>query len=224
MGHKVTLVPGDGVGPELSAQMVRCVDATGVLIDWEEVQAGTDVMEKEGTPLPDSVLDSIRKNKVAIKGPITTPIGKGMRSVNVGLRHALDLFACVRPCRLYPGVRTHYNQVDLVIVRENSEDLYAGIEYDKGTDEVKELISWVNKNSPKKILEDSAISLKPISVTGTAVGATFVAVPGVSDRYRRSPLPTVSSSSILTLSRCPRFRLKLAPAATSESVDPQMTG
>lgn len=124
----MTLIPGDGIGPEIAQAMRTVVDATGVDIEWEVQDAGADVMEAEGTPLPDRVLDSIRRNKVAIKGPITTPIGTGFRSVNVSLRKELDLYACLRPCFSIRGARTRFDNVDIVIVRENTEDLYAGIE------------------------------------------------------------------------------------------------
>ena len=144
-----------------------CIDATGVSIEWTLHDAGEGAILKYGSPLPDSLLESIRRNKVALKGPITTPIGKGIRSVNVALRHALDLYACVRPAKLYPGVPARYKNVDLVIVRENSEDLYAGIEYDDGTPEVKELIAWVKAHGGKMIRPDAAISLKPISATAS---------------------------------------------------------
>lgn len=164
MATKVTLVMGDGIGPEVASAAQRCLDATGVQFDWEVHEAGEGAISQFGSPLPEPLLESIRRNKVALKGPITTPIGKGIRSVNVGLRHALDLYACVRPCRLHAGVRSSYKQVDLVIVRENSEDLYAGIEYDEGTKEVRELIAWVKANGGKLIRPDSAISLKPISI------------------------------------------------------------
>lgn len=162
MTHRITLIPGDGTGPELTEAGRRVIDATGVKIDWEVVDAGVDVMEKYGTPLPESVLESIRRNKVALKGPITTPIGTGFRSVNVALRHALDLYACVRPCKSYPGVRSRYQDINLVIIRENSEDLYAGIEYDLDSSEAKQIIGM----GKGKIREDSAISIKPFSVTG----------------------------------------------------------
>ena len=164
MKHNITLIPGDGIGPEISEAMRRTVDATGVSINWEIVEAGGDYIEKYKTPLPNSVLDSIRKNKIAIKGPIVTPVGSGFRSVNVQLRQALDLYACLRPCRLYKGVMSRYDKIDLVIVRENTEDLYAGIEFQKGTKAAKEVISAIEKNSSSKIREDSAISIKPISV------------------------------------------------------------
>ena len=167
MKHSVTLIPGDGIGPEVAGAARDCVDATGVSIEWTLHDAGEGAIPKYGSPLPDSLLDSIRKNKVALKGPITTPIGKGMRSVNVALRHALDLYACVRPAKLYAGVPSPYKKVDLVIVRENSEDLYAGIEYDDGTPEVKELIAWIKAHGGKTIRPDAAISIKPISATAS---------------------------------------------------------
>ena len=163
MAYKITLIPGDGTGPELTEATRRVIEATGVDIEWEVRDAGIDVMEKYGTPLPAEVLESIRRNKIALKGPITTPIGKGFRSVNVALRKELDLFACIRPCKYYPGIRSKYQGVDLVIVRENTEDLYAGVEYDLDTPETKAIIEM----SGGKIRSDSAISIKPISVTGT---------------------------------------------------------
>src|SRR6266487_750635 len=126
MAHRVTFIPGDGVGPELSEATRRVLEGTGVDFDWDVQEAGADVIEKYGTPLPEPVLESIRANGVAIKGPLTTPIGTGFRSVNVALRKELDLFACLRPCKSYPGVRSRYDDVDVVIVRENTEDLYAG--------------------------------------------------------------------------------------------------
>ena len=167
MVHRVTLIPGDGVGPELSEATRRVLEATGVGFDWDVQEAGADVMDKYGTPLPEHVLDSIRSNGVAIKGPITTPVGKGFRSVNVALRKELDLYCCLRPCKTYPGVRTRYENVDVVICRENHEDLYAGIEFEQGTKEAKELIDFIARLSDRRIREDSGISIKPISVTGT---------------------------------------------------------
>lgn len=165
--HRVTLIPGDGVGPELAEVTRKCIEATGVSIQWDIQEAGLDVMEREGTPLPDRVLESIRSTKVALKAPLTTPIGKGIRSVNVALRKELDLYACLRPCRSYAGVRSRYQDIDLVIVRENTEDLYAGIEFAKGTVEAGEIIGHIERLSAKKIRPDSGISIKPISVTGT---------------------------------------------------------
>jgi isocitrate dehydrogenase (NAD+) len=160
--HRITLIPGDGVGPEQTAAARRVIEATGVQIDWEVHHAGVEVMEQYGTPLPEVVLDSIRRNKVALKGPITTPIGTGFRSVNVALRHALNLYACVRPCKLYPGVRSRFDRVDVVMIRENSEDLYAGVEFDLDTPEAWQIIAM----SKGKIRTDSAISIKPLSITG----------------------------------------------------------
>src|SRR5947199_9925620 len=142
--HRVTLIPGDGVGPELTEATRRVLEAaaatSGSSFDWDVQHAGVDVMDSAGTPLPQETIDSIRRNKVAIKGPITTPIGTGFRSVNVALRFELDLYACLRPCKSYPGVRSRYQDVDLVIVRENHEDLYAGIEFQEGSAEAKRLI------------------------------------------------------------------------------------
>ncbi|MDR3111773.1 MAG: isocitrate/isopropylmalate dehydrogenase family protein [Elusimicrobiota bacterium] len=163
MSYKVTLIPGDGTGPEIVETTVKVVEATGVKIDWEIADAGIDIMEKEGTPLPKSTLDSIKKNKVALKGPVTTPIGTGFRSVNVAIRKELDLFACLRPCKTYKGVKSVFEDIDLVVVRENTEDLYAGVEFDENSVEAKQIIE-LSKN---KIRENSAISIKPISAFGT---------------------------------------------------------
>ena len=163
----VTLVKGDGVGPELAEAAKRCVDATNPDINWDITEAGIDIMETEGTPLPDATLESIKKNGVALKAPITTPVGTGFRSINVHLRQTLDLYACLRPCKSYPGVRSKYADIDLVIVRENTEDCYAGIEFEKSKDETTELINWINARREKKIREDSGITIKPISVYGT---------------------------------------------------------
>jgi len=167
MSHRVTMIPGDGVGPELSEATMRVLDATGVAFDWEVLQAGENVMEEHGTPLPDHVLDSIRKNKVAIKGPITTPIGKGIRSVNVALRKELDLYALFRPCKSYPGVRSRYTGIDILMVRENTEDAYAGIEFAEGEDTTHEVINFLSERAGKQIREDSGITIKPISMFGS---------------------------------------------------------
>ncbi len=168
MAHPVTLITGDGVGPELAEVTRMCIDATGVAIDWDVQEAGVDVMARLGTPVPDAVLESCRRTKVALKAPITTPVGTGFRSVNVYLRQALDLYACVRPCKQYPGVRTPMtNKVDLVIVRENTEDLYLGCEFEKGKPETLELIADIKRLNGKTLRPDSGISIKPISVYGT---------------------------------------------------------
>lgn len=165
--YNITLIPGDGTGPEISEAAKRVIEATGVPIQWDVQDAGIDVYEKEGTPLPQRVIDSIRKNKVAIKGPVTTPVGTGFRSVNVTLRQALDLYCCLRPSRIYKGVRTRYDNVDIVIVRENTEDLYAGIEFEKGSDGAQKVIDLIQGLTGKAIRPDSGISIKPISVFGT---------------------------------------------------------
>ena len=165
--HTVTLIPGDGIGPELTKAMCRVVEATGVHITWDVAEAGADVMDKYGTPLPQHVLDSCRTNKVAIKGPITTPIGTGFRSVNVALRRELDLYACVRPSFSIVGNGARYDDIDLVIVRENTEDLYAGIEFEQGSQGARELIEFAANHGAGTIRPDSGISLKPISITGT---------------------------------------------------------
>ena len=159
----MTLIPGDGTGPELTEATRRVLEATGAAFEWDVREAGVEVMEAEGTPLPESTLQSIRENRVALKGPITTPIGTGFRSVNVALRHELQLYACLRPCKSYPGVRSRYEGVDVVIVRENTEDLYAGIEYEAGTDTAREVISTLNTLQPRQIAASSGISVKPIS-------------------------------------------------------------
>ncbi|MEO6457476.1 MAG: isocitrate/isopropylmalate dehydrogenase family protein [Chloroflexia bacterium] len=167
MTHRVTLIPGDGTGPEISDATRRVIDALGVDLEWDIVDAGESAIAATGNPLPPEVVESIRRNKVALKGPITTPIGKGFRSVNVGLRKTLDLYANVRPCKTRPGVRSLYSNIDLIVVRENTEDLYAGIEFEQGTPEADELIAWIAEKNGASIRPDSAISIKPISITGS---------------------------------------------------------
>lgn len=166
--HRITLIPGDGIGPEVSLAAQRCIEATGVSIEWEIVRAGSDIMEKAGTPLPDDVLASIRKNKIAIKGPITTPVGSGFRSVNVALRKELDLFACLRPCKSYPGIAACHSLIDLIIVRENTEDLYAGIEFEANSPEANALVAKIRELDPKaRFNPHPSISIKPISQAAT---------------------------------------------------------
>jgi isocitrate dehydrogenase (NAD+) len=173
MAHEVTLITGDGTGPELAEAARKCIDATGVKINWDVQEAGIDVMERLGTPIPDSTIASIRRTKCALKAPITTPVGTGFRSINVYLRQELGLFACIRPCKYYPGVRSYFSEVgiDLVIVRENTEDLYAGVEFEAGKPETGELIDFINRlPSDRKIntaAAETGISIKPISVSGT---------------------------------------------------------
>jgi len=166
VAHLVTLIPGDGIGPEVSDSTRRVLDATGVPIEWVVEEAGADVLAREGTTLPGRVLDRIRDSRVAIKGPITTPVGSGFRSVNVELRQALDLFAAVRPSRSLPGLPTRHSGVDLVVIRENTEDLYRGIEFERGTPEALELREMLLRLSGRELREDSGFTVKPISVTG----------------------------------------------------------
>src|ERR687884_1339331 len=160
MSHDVVLIPGDGTGPELTEATRRVLEATGVEFDWDVREAGADVMDRHGgNPLPEPVLEAIRDTGVALKGPITTPVGGGFRSVNVALRKSLDLYAQVRPCKTYRGVRTRFEDVDLVIVRENTEDLYAGIEYEQGSADAEELIRWIESKGGTLRWRDAGISI-----------------------------------------------------------------
>jgi isocitrate dehydrogenase (NAD+) len=163
MTYKITLIPGDGVGPEVTEATRRVLEATGISFKWDMAEVGSYAMEKYGTPLPASVIESVKKNRVALKGPVTTPVGSGFRSVNVALRKELELYVCLRPCKTYPGVPSHYKNIDLVIVRENLEDLYAGIEFEQGTPEATGLIKYITDTKRGVIRYDSAISIKPIS-------------------------------------------------------------
>jgi isocitrate dehydrogenase (NAD+) len=165
--HAVTLIPGDGVGPEICDAAVRVLEATGVAFEWDVHQAGENVIKEFGTPLPQHVLESIRKNKVALKGPISTPVGSGFRSVNVALRQELDLYALVRPVKAYRGARNLRDDLDFVIVRENTEDIYSGIEFERGTPDALHLIKEISALAKKQIRHDSGLSIKPISVTGS---------------------------------------------------------
>lgn len=173
MAYDVTLITGDGTGPELAEAARRCVDATGVKINWDVQEAGVDVMARTGTPLPDAVLESVKRTRCALKAPITTPVGTGFRSINVHLRQAFGLYACVRPCKIYQGVRSYFSEipVDIVIIRENTEDLYAGTEFERGKPETADLIRWINEHSKsgkiKTGAEETGVSIKPISVSGT---------------------------------------------------------
>ena len=171
--HHITLIPGDGTGPEIVEATRRAIEATGVQIEWDVQEIGVPAMAKHGTPFPKEALDSIRRNKVGLKGPLTTELGKGFRSVNVALRKEFDLYANLRPAKTYPGVKTPMGHVDLVIVRENIEDLYAGIEFDLGTPELAEVRSAIEKASGEKIREDAAIAIKYISEMGSRRIAKF---------------------------------------------------
>ncbi len=198
--YKVTLIPGDGVGPEIAEATRKCVDGTGVAIDWDLQECGIEVIEAEGS-VPTRVLDSIRANKVALKAPITTPIGKGFRSVNVYLRQELGLYACVRPCKTYKGVRTYFedSNVDLVIVRENTEDLYAGVEFKAGEENTAKVLETINEFAPgRKIGTPAAttgISIKPISVEGTRRIADYAFKYAVDNK--RSTVTSISKANIM---------------------------
>jgi len=167
MTHAVTLIPGDGTGPEIADATCRVLEATGVDFEWDEQPAGVDVFEEEGNPLPERTLESIRERGIALKGPTTTPVGSGHRSINVALRKEFDLYACIRPCKAYEGVRTRFPETDIVIVRENTEDLYAGIEFEQGTDEEAKLARFLADELDSPVREDSGISIKPISIFGS---------------------------------------------------------
>ena len=196
MAHEVTLIRGDGTGPELIEAGRRVLDATGVEFKWDVVDAGVDVMEKYGTPLPDNVLESMRRTHLAWKAPITTPIGTGFRSVNVAFRKEFDLYANVRPAKSYKGVRSRYQNIDLVLIRENTEDLYAGIEFEKDASETRELINWIrSKQANAKIRDDAGISIKPISETGSRRIVTFAFE--YARKYGRKKVTAVCKANIM---------------------------
>ncbi len=195
MPHSITLIPGDGTGPEISEATVRVLEATGVQFEWDVQEAGIGAAEQYGSVLPDAVLDSIRKNKVAIKGPITTPRGGGFRSVNVALRKLLDLYACLRPAKYYPGVRSHYDNVDLVIVRENHEDLYAGVEFEKGDPAIAKVSEITDAAGLGPIREDAGLSLKIISEYGTERVVRFAFE--YARRFGRKKVTAVAKDNIM---------------------------
>jgi isocitrate dehydrogenase (NAD+) len=163
MAYSVTLIPGDGIGTEVSGAARRVLESTGVEFDWDIQEAGVTALEKHGDVLPEAVIDSIRKNNIALKGPLTTPVGKGFRSVNVALRHALELYANLRPSRTYKGVQSTFDNVDLVVVRENMEDLYAGVEFVQGGKDTAEVIAAINQHSEKPVAATAALSIKAIT-------------------------------------------------------------
>ena len=167
MIYNVTLIPGDGVGPEVIEAARRCLEATGVKFDWEVINAGETALKQEGSLLPARLLESIKKNRVALKGPTTTPVGTGFRSVNVALRKVLDLYACLRPCRYYRGVPARYENVNITVVRENTEDLYTGIEFERGTEEAAEMLSFIKARTGQEVPDGSALAVKTISESGT---------------------------------------------------------
>jgi len=217
MAHSVTLIPGDGTGPELIDATRRVLEATGAVFEWDIRPAGEEVMhEHGGNPLPEETLDSIRKNRVALKGPITTPVGGGFRSVNVGLRKELDMYAQVRPCKSYAGVRSRFSDVDLVIIRENTEDLYAGIEYEQGTPEAEELIAWIESKGGRLRWRDAGISIKPISVTGTR--RIFEFAFDWARRNGRKQITAVHKANIMKFSDGLWLRVAREVAAENEDI------
>jgi isocitrate dehydrogenase (NAD+) len=197
--HEVTLIPGDGTGPELTEATRRVLEAAaataGSSFKWDQQEAGVDIMETAGTPLPEATLESVRRTGLAIKGPITTPIGTGFRSVNVALRYELDLYACVRPCKTYEGMRTRFDNVDVVIVRENTEDLYAGIEYEAHTQDADKVIDFLNGLQDKKIRAGSGLSIKPISEFGSERIIRYAF--DYAKRNRRKRVHCVTKSNIM---------------------------
>ena len=196
--HTITLIPGDGIGPEITEATKRVIEATGVPITWDIREAGREVFEKEGNPLPQTVIDSIKKNKTALKGPITTPVGTGIRSVNVALRQNLDLYCCLRPCKTYRGAQTRYEDIDIVIIRENTEDLYAGIEFEKATEDTIKLIDLIRKITGKNIRRDSGISIKPISVYASERITTFAFE--YARKHKRKKVTAVHKANIMKFS------------------------
>ena len=195
MTYRATFIPGDGIGPEVAWAARRCLDATGIAFRWDERIAGEAAIARFKTPLPEETLQSVRDNRVALKGPITTPIGTGFRSVNVALRKKLNLFACVRPCRTYAGVRSPFQNVNLIIVRENTEDLYAGIEFAAGEAKTKRLIQELKRQSKQPIQPDAAISIKPISKTASERIVTFACEYALS--HNRKKVTAVHKANIM---------------------------
>ena len=161
--YQVSLIPGDGIGPEVAEATRRILEATGIGFGWEYCDAGLDALDKHGDVLPEATLESVRRNGIGLKGPITTPVGSGFRSVNVGLRQALNLYANIRPGKTIPGVQAAFDNIDLVIVRENLEDTYAGVEFDTGTEDAAEVIAAINARSQKQIAANAAITIKMIT-------------------------------------------------------------
>jgi isocitrate dehydrogenase (NAD+) len=211
------LIPGDGTGPELTEATRRVLEATGVDFEWDVREAGADVMDQHGgNPLPPDVLDAIRETGVALKGPITTPVGGGFRSVNVALRKELDMYAQIRPIKSYPGVRSRFQDVDLIIVRENTEDLYAGIEYEQGSEDAEELIRWIESKGSKLRHRDAGISIKPISITGTR--RIFEFAFDYARRYGRKKITAVHKANIMKFSDGLWLRVAREVAAENEDI------
>jgi isocitrate dehydrogenase (NAD+) len=198
MTYNITLIPGDGIGPEVTEATRRVLEATGIDFHWDVGVVGEAAREKRGTPLPEDILDSIRENRVALKGPVTTPVGYGFRSVNVALRKSLDLYACLRPCKTYPGVPSSFKDIDIVVVRENMEDLYSGVEFEKGTTEAARLIELVARSTGETILPDSGMSIKAVSETRSRNIIRFAF--DYAWRYQRRKVTAVHKANIMKLS------------------------
>jgi len=194
----VTLINGDGIGPEVAAATRRVVDELGVDISWDVHDAGVPAIETHGSPLPPHVLGSIKDNKVALKGPVTTPVGTGFRSINVALRQELDLFASVRPCRLYEGVPSRYDEVDIIVVRENTEDLYEGIEFEMGSPELDKLRGYLKYMHGFAIARDAGVSVKPISISATRDIVNFAFE--LATKHRRSKVTLGHKANIMKFS------------------------
>jgi isocitrate dehydrogenase (NAD+) len=198
MPYSVTLIPGDGVGPEVTEATRRVLEATGVGFNWDVGTIGEAAQEKFGTLLPESVLESIRKNRVALKGPVTTPVGSGFRSVNVALRKALGLYACLRPCKTYPGVPSPFKDIDIVVIRENIEDLYSGIEFERGTSETARLVEFIQQTTGEVILPDSGISIKTVSEMRSRNIVRFAF--DYARKYQRRKVTAVHKANIMKFS------------------------
>ena len=198
MIYDVTLIPGDGVGPEVTEAARRVLEATGAEFNWDIVTAGAAAQEAQGIPLPETVLESVRKNRVALKGPVTTPVGSGFRSVNVALRKGLELYACLRPCKTYPGVPSPFQNIDIVIVRENIEGLYSGIEFERGAPETARLIEFISETVGESVLTDSGISIKAISETGSRRIVRFAFE--YARQHRRKKVTAVHKANIMKFS------------------------
>ncbi|MEW6042040.1 MAG: isocitrate/isopropylmalate dehydrogenase family protein [Elusimicrobiota bacterium] len=198
MKYKITLIPGDGTGPEITDAVTKVIDTIApeynLEIQWVKKEAGEMALDKFSTPLPRETIDSIKQNKVALKGPITTPVGSGFRSVNVAIRQALDLYACLRPCKSYPGVKSNYKSIDLVVIRENTEDLYAGIEFESGSPGAQKIIDLSNG----KIKRGSAISIKPISYEASVRIVKFAFEYAV--KNKRKKVTAITKANIMKAS------------------------
>jgi len=196
--HRITLITGDGIGPEVSEAARSVIEAAGIDVWWDIQEAGAEAAEKYGTPLPQKTLESIKENRVALKGPVTTPVGTGFRSVNVALRKQLDLYACVRPCKYYKGVRSRYSDVDVVLIRENTEDLYSGIEFQEGDEKTKKIIEFIGGATGLHIKPDSGISIKPISVSGSERIVDFAFRYAI--KHNRKKITAVHKANIMKYS------------------------